>query len=757
MMNRNLRKGFNIQSDTHPGGLSAYPGPTKGKLWFYSIVVIIFASFIAIGCVGRFLFHIYQTIPSPKELSNIRPSLVSKVYGFDNSLVHEFAIERRFWVPLEDIPKNLQNAVVAIEDRKFYKHWGIDTKRFIGAVIIDVVSRKKAQGASTLTQQLARNAYLTSSKTIIRKLREILTAVKIESYYTKEEVMELYLNMVYLGAGVYGMETAAQRYFNKSVKDLTLNECAVLAGCIQLPERYRPDKPDNLTRTQSRRNTVLRSMQKMGFLSRTDAQAVIKDTVPHNPQVAVSEKAPYFIEMVRKYMEGKYGEEALYNGGLSIYTTLDLIAQDSCDQAVDYYLDSLQASTNALFLDSTDAHKQLKISRAAYLEKFDSIYAANKNLYKDLPDSSKLRIVQTSIVAVEAKTGAILVMAGGRNFKESKFNRATQALRQPGSSFKPFVYTVALSKGYTPATVVNDQPITLETPEGLWRPENFEREFYGPVTIREAVKRSINLVAIEVLMDVGVQEVITYARKAGLEHNLNPVPSLAIGSCEATNIELTSAYTVYPNLGGKAKTFFIEKVVDKNGRILEQHTPEFKYGITTPQVAYMMTSLMTSVVLGGTGSTVYARGFNRPCAGKTGTTNNYTDAWFVGFTPQIACGVWTGVDEQRSMGRMITGSKAAIPIWVKVMKALHRKLPVRGFAMPEGIVSVPICEKSHKIATSYCPTVDQEIVIADQPPDSCDIHGIGASRGTDNTMRRFGSESDNSGEKPNKSKKKLIF
>ncbi|MGD9201766.1 MAG: transglycosylase domain-containing protein, partial [Chitinispirillia bacterium] len=317
-------------------------GRIKGKRVFTLIFIIFFIISLFGGAGIRFLYHMYKTLPSPKELANIQPSLVSRVLAADSSLVHEFSIERRFWMSLERIPKDLQNAVISIEDQRFYKHWGISIKRIIGAIATDLVKGEYAQGASTITQQLAKNTFLTARQSIVRKIREAMTAIQIESYYTKTEILELYLNMVYLGAGVYGVEAASQRYFSKSASELNLNECAVLAGCIQLPERYRPDKKKNQQRTIDRRNTVLRAMKKMKFISKEVLKIAINDTIPCNPQFRVSKKAPYFVEMVRQYMENKYGEEKLYNGGLTIYSTLDPIAQDSTDKAVAYFLDSLQ-------------------------------------------------------------------------------------------------------------------------------------------------------------------------------------------------------------------------------------------------------------------------------------------------------------------------------------------------------------------------------------------------------------------------------
>ena len=370
------------------------------------------------------------------------------------------------------------------------------------------------------------------------------------------------------------------------------------------------------------------------------------------------------------------------------------------------------------------------------MNNFDSIYTAHKDEYKDLPDSMRLRIVHASVVALDVKTGAIRVLTGGRNFTESKFNRAIQAKRQPGSAFKPFVYTVAIDSGYTPATMVMDQPITLETPEGMWRPENYDHEFMGPISVRDALKKSINLVAIQVLQDIGAENVIAYARKAGLKNRLNPVPALAIGACEVTNLEITSAFSIYPNYGFQATPYCIEKIYDRTGRLVEEHVPETKQ-VLSPQTAYIMTSMLMTVVKAGTGASIGQRGFMHPAGGKTGTTNDYSDAWFVGFTPYIACGVWVGVDERRSMGSGVTGAKGAIPTWVKVMKALHRDLRPKGFGQPSGIISARVCNKEHKIATRYCPDVSVEIFRTDHMLDTCDVHVLKKSTSKKGIRERF--------------------
>ncbi|MBD3344824.1 MAG: PBP1A family penicillin-binding protein [Chitinivibrionales bacterium] len=715
---QNPRKFFGPREPASPPPES--DNKVRGKL-FFIIVIAFLVSVVSLGTGGMwFLYRMYQTLPTLEQMENIEPSLVSKVLARDSSVIHEFSIERRFWMPLEKIPQNLQDAVVAIEDRRFYSHWGIDIKRIVSAVMVDVLRRKFAQGASTITQQLARNLYLTSRRSLIRKVREAITAVQIENYYTKPEILELYLNQVYLGAGVYGVEAAAQQYFSKTVSDLTLNECAVLAGTIQLPEYYRPDKEKNLKRITIRRNSVLRAMRKMGFIEKDAAVATIEDTIPSDPQKRSSKVAPYFVEMVRKRVIREYGEDLLYNGGLTIHTTLDPMGQDSLEVSAKRHLATLQKRLNRMFLDSSRAYKKLGISYRDFLDNFDSLYAAHKEEFKDLPDSAKLRLAQTAVIALDVETGAILALKGGRSFNETKFNRVTQSLRQPGSAFKPFVYTAALSNGYTAASVVLDQPITLETSEGDWRPENYDKEFLGPITVREALRKSVNLVAIQVFNDIGPQTVIECARRMGLKHNMQPVPSLAIGSCEVTPIEITAAYAVYPHLGKWVKPFCIEKIVDKNGKVLQEHVAE-AHQIISPQLAFVMSDLLREVVQRGTGASIPRRGFNRTAGGKTGTTNDYSDAWFVGFTPQIACGVWVGVDERRTMG-YVTGAKGAIPIWVPTMMGLHESLPAKGFSRPPGVVTAKICNKSHKRAGRYCSDISTEYFIAGNLPEQCDIH-----------------------------------
>jgi len=726
---------------------------------FLSIVFFVFL-FIASFCIisgSWFFFRLYLTLPTLNQMQNIEQSLVSRVLGKDDKVVQEFSVERRFYVAIDKISPDLPAAVIAIEDRRFYKHWGIDIKRIASTIFVNIFRGRMAQGASTITQQLARNVYLTQKKSIVRKLREVLTAVQLESCYTKTEIMELYLNQVYLGAGVYGVEAASEYYFSKHASDLTLLESATLAGLIQTPEKYRPDKAANIERITKRRNEVLKAMQVTGFFDKKTMKEMMAEKLITKITKPKGGSGAYFTEMVRKYIADKYGDDMLYNGGLTIYTTLDRVAQDSAETAVTRQMALLQERLNRKFLDSSDVDKRLKIPRKVFMESFDSIYAAHEEEISDLPDSAKLRIAQASVITLNVSSGAIRVLVGGRDFGESKFNRALSARRQPGSSIKPIVYAAALEHGYTPASVVLDQPITLMTPDGEWRPENYDRVFNGPITIRSALAKSVNLVAIQVLTKVGANVVVEYARRMGLKHQMEPVPSLAIGACEATPMEMTSAYSVFANHGIQPKPYFIEKIVDKTGRVLESHTPEEKE-ILSPQTSFLMCSLMKTVVCCGTAASIPGLGFSRPAAGKTGTTNSYSDAWFIGFTPQLVTSVWTGVDERRSLGAGVTGSTAAIPIWVKTMLQAQKGMPVKDFEMPEGIKSEELCAESHFAATPKCPSKVSEFFYADAVLDTCDIHG-GFKSKDDNIINIFTNQKKDPVKKaPDiKKKKQLIF
>ena len=703
-------------------------------------VVFFVALITAIG-IG-FLRNVYETLPEPQELADIQPSLVSKVYASDGSLIHEFSIERRFWVPLCSVPENLVNAVIAIEDRRFHSHWGVDLRRNVSAMIGNIINKRYDQGASTITQQLARNVYFTQRKTLMRKVREILTAIQLEKYYTKDEIMELYLNKIYLGGGNYGMSAAARQYFSKTVSELDLNESAVLAGLIQLPEHYRPDRERNLERITVRRRSVLNGMVRAGFIERERADSINSTPIPNNPFVPVAARAPYFVEQVRRELERRYGANMLYNGGLSIFTTLDPQAQLQAEISVRDRLDTLQRAQNRFFIDNAKAFELIGVRRELMMSRFDSVYTAHAEFFNALPDSIRLRQMQASVIALDVETGAVRVMVGGRDFVQSRFNRATQAVRQPGSAFKPFIYAAAMTNGYTAASVVADRPITIvdELRGSTWRPENFDRNFLGDITIREALRRSSNLVAVQVIESVGPEKVVELARSMGLRRNIPPVPALALGTCEATNLELTLAYAAFANQGYRPTEYFIERVADRNGRVIFEHRPEARQ-VIDPALALLMTSLMQDVVVRGTGASIRSvHQFMRPAAGKTGTTNNYTDAWFIGYTPQIACGVWVGTDRNQSMGAGITGTRGAIPIWAPVMRALHRDLPEESFVYSGRLEVREVCSVSHELASIYCPNPYNEMFLHGITPSDCSVHRMTTRRDASNALDFFGTQ-----------------
>ena len=710
------------------------------------LAIIFFTALFTAAGLG-FLRNVYETLPEPQELANIQPSLVSKVYAKDGSLLHEFSIERRFWVPLCSMPADLKNAVVAIEDRRFYSHWGVDLRRIFGAAIGNIIDRRISAGASTITQQLARNVYFTHRQTLMRKVREILTAIQLEQYYTKDEIIELYLNTIYLGGGNYGMSAAARQFFSKSVPELDLNEAAVLAGVIQLPEHHRPDRERNLDRIRARRRVVLNEMVRSGFITRAMADSVSALPIPSDPFIPAAARAPYFIEHVRRELERRYGANMLYNGGLSIFTTLDPQAQLQAEISVRDRLDTLQRAQNRFFVDNALAFEIIGVRRDLMMSRFDSVYSAHAEVLNALPDSIRLRQLQASVIALDVQTGAVRVMVGGRNFQESRFNRATQAVRQPGSAFKPFIYAAAMTNGYTAASLVADRPITIidETRGTAWRPENFSREFLGDMTIREALRVSSNLVAVQVIQSIGPEKVVELVREMGLRHSIPAVPALALGTCEATNLELTLAYAAFANQGYRPREYFIERVEDRNGRTIFEHSIETR-NVIDPALAALMTSLMQDVVIRGTGASIRSvHQFMRPAAGKTGTTNNYTDAWFIGYTPQIACGVWVGTDRNQTMGGTITGTRGAIPIWAPVMRSLHRELPEEAFVFSGGLETREICTASRGLANIYCPRPYNEMFLQGVLPSPCDIHRLGARRDTSNTINFFGTQAPSRG------------
>lgn len=674
----------------------------QGSLFRPALTICLIALFFALGCLVGMIGYFQRDLPSISQLERYEPSLITKIYSADNRLLKEFYTQRRFLVPLERMPPHLIDAVIDTEDRRFWDHWGMDLRRVAGALWANLRAGEIVQGASTLTQQLARNLFLTGERTLIRKAKEVLTALRIEKAYSKREILQMYLNQQYFGHGAYGVQAAAQLYFSKDVEDLELTECALLAGLLKGPASYSPiNHPE---KALQRRNLVLRSMAECGHITATEADSAMKASLGLNLKQGKEGEAQYFVEHVRQQLEEKYGSKILYQDGVSVYTTLDPRLQHIAEKAMKGHLSRLQERIEA----QQEAVDTVTVEQGT--AQIDSIYTHR---------------VQGALVAIDPRTGEIKAMVGGRNFKESKFNRATQAHRQPGSSFKPFVFTAAIDNGYRPTDIILDTPIVIPTEEGqLWRPYNYDSTFGGPTTLRDGLRRSRNLVAIKLLQQIGPKQVAFYAEKMGIRSELRPVLSLAIGTSEVTLLELTSAYSVLANGGIRVEPTSILRIVDREGNIIEENHPR-KKEVLSAQTAYMMTNMLQSVIDAGTGYGARRAGFVRPAAGKTGTTDNFTDAWFIGFTPYLVTGVWVGFDDQRTLGDRQAGSVVALPVWAAFMKAAHDtlRLPPTDFKVPTGIVKKRVCKRTLKLARKYCPNTYLEVFIqGTEPTEYCQKH-----------------------------------
>ena len=685
--------------------------------WRFTPKQIVFSGivfFFGLGALSGILFHLQQDLPSLSQLESYRPSLVTRIYSADHQILKEFYVQRRVLVPLETIPPTLIQAVIDMEDRRFWDHWGVSLRDIARALWIDLKALKKVQGASTLTQQLARNLFLTLEQTISRKIREMLVSVRIEKTYSKAEILEMYLNQQYLGHGAYGVQAASQLYFGKNVADLKLAECATLAGLLKAPHHYSPiDHPDRAT---FRRNLVLEAMATCGDIPQSVADSVKQTPLQLNVQDVLEGEAPYFVEYIRRQLEETFGTDVLYQDGVSVHTTLDLRYQRLANQAMK---------------TSLEAHQQ-RIDRPSDAD----LAIGNTSQFGSL----STRIVQGALLALEPGTGHIKAMVGGRDFKESQYNRAVQAPRQPGSAFKPFIYTAAIDNGYTAITEMLDQPIVLIGGDGKeWRPRNYDRTFGGPTTLHDGIRRSRNLVTVRLIQKIGPQQAVFYANRMGIRTPLRAVPSLALGTSEVVLIDLVSAFAVFPNSGIWIQPVSILKIIDRHGeepdaykRVLNQQKKIRE--VLNPRTAYVMTHLLRSVLDSGGGTGAWARsaGFWLPAAGKTGTTDEFTDALFVGFTPQIVTGVWVGFDDPKySLGRGQSGAIAALPAWTDFMRGLQDSLYLtpEEFTVPEGIIKAKICAESKLLATPYCPQLlndghDEVFIAGTEPTEYCPLHSV---------------------------------
>ena len=613
----------------------------------YFIIGFFLVAAVACGAALGGVFAMVRDLPQIRALEDFSPSAVTRIYSADQVLLAELYKKKRDPVPLSEIPEELQQALIATEDRQFYEHSGVDLKGILRAIVRDIIAGEFVEGASTLTQQLAKTLFLTPQKTLERKLKEAFLSFQLERRYTKDEILELYLNQVYFGSGAYGVEAAARKFFGKPVSRLNISECAMIAAMPKAPSVYSPLVNPELA--IQRRNIVLRQMLNVGEISQ--AQYEIAANQPFNP-VPVREnrtKAPYFVDYVKKRLASEIGAARLYTGGLTVKTTLSYRMQQAAEQAVEKGLSDLR-------------------------HRMENLHGLEN------PDP------QAALVAVDVQTGGIVAMVGGKNHDESPYNRATMAKRQPGSAFKPIVYARAIEQGFSQNMLLLDTPAAFQgkNPETPWRPENFSNTYQGEMTLRKALTHSKNIPAVRLIEKLGTASVISFARSLGIESKLLPNLSLALGTSEVSLLELTAAYAVFPNSGTCIRPAPVIEIRDKNRRLIWQ--PEInRQAVMSDAGAAIMVDMLQGVIEAGTGRK--AQGMVRPIGGKTGTTNQYKDALFIGFSPAIAAGVWVGCDNYTTLGRHETGARAALPIWQAFMQNALKNEPYRYFDIPDTVTA----------------------------------------------------------------------
>jgi penicillin-binding protein 1A len=736
----------------------------RGILWKILFALFLFALAVAAAGAGA-LYYLIQGLPSISSLKDYRPSIITRVYGDGNELIDEFYLEDRKVIDITELPKPVIQAFVAAEDSRFFRHGGVDLQGIVRAFVKNVEAGAIVQGGSTITQQVAKSLFLTPERSYVRKLREAILAYRIDRYLTKYEILNLYLNQIYLGHGTYGVEAASERYFGKSARELNAAEAALLAGLPKAPSRYSPySHPD---RARNRQEYVLARMAEEGFITEQEKEAALGAPIELRKMEEKEKLAPYFTELVRRYVQEKYGSEVLYREGLEVFTTLNVGEQQAAREAFSRglgELDKRQGYRGPLrklkpeeyeaFLASVDEGLPDGLSAGASpgagtfqalvvgvdspgkkvmvrIGRHDGVLALKDMAWARKPDPAVaphqapvldpaevlspgdvilVRLlpaaegggnppwsvaleqepeVQGALIAMEVKTGEIKALMGGRDYRKSEFNRATQSRRQPGSAFKPFLYAAAFDNGLTPSSIVLDTPIIFHDTlrDSTWKPQNYEERFYGPTPLRTALIKSRNLVTIKVLKDIGIDYAADYVANMGIQSPLTKDLSMALGSSGVTLEEMVRAYGVLADEGKRVKPFLIRKIVDRTGYVFEENGPEEEQ-VMDPRIAYVTTHLLIDVVERGTGWRVRALG--RPLAGKTGTTNDLKDAWFIGFTPSLVAGVWVGFDDLKPLGKFETGSRAASPIFLYFMQKALKDRPVESFSPPKGVVFVKV-------------------------------------------------------------------
>jgi penicillin-binding protein 1A len=715
------------------------------------LIVLLTALSVVIGISAGAYLAFSTGIPSIEEVKQYKPSAGTKIYADDDVLIGELKADKGIFVPLKSIPQHMINAVIAVEDSRFWRHKGIDYLAIGRAIIKDILYVGLKEGGSTITQQLAKVMFLTPEKTFKRKLREAALAIKIEKNLDKKEILELYLNKIYFGHGAYGVEMASRIYFGKSVRDISLSEAALLAGLVKAPSLYSPY--NDLAKAKERQQIVLSRMESEGYIKKSEKGSSLKQPVFLSSTRKGMEANNYFIEYVRKYLEEKYGVETVYKGDMKVYTTLNRSAQLSAAKAVqqglreldkrrgwrgplehkmDIDIDKemktkelatvvvtnpgdissglvLRVEPGTALVKTRGVIGRLPLENAKWAAKVIDPKSRKAKFLKDftLPqilnpgDVVKVSIksirrsdvqlaleqepeVEGALVAIEQDTGFIRALIGGYDFVKSDYNRAIYAKRQPGSAFKPVIYAAALDHGFTPASILVDEPVTYHGgPRGDWSPENADHKFYGLTSLRDALTYSRNVVTVKLVDAVGIDNVLSFARTMGVQGDIPRDLTVALGSLSVTPLDLALYYSVFANGGMRVQPIAIKYISDSKGRILESNEPEAEE-VISPQTSFLITSMMEDVVRYGTGWRAKALG--RPVAGKTGTTNEYRDAWFVGYTAGMVAAVWIGFDDTKPLGPQETGSRAASPVWVLFMKNVQSGEPEE-FPVPDGVVT----------------------------------------------------------------------
>lgn len=645
--------------------------------------------------------------PSIATLEGYVPKQTSKVFAADGRFIAELGLERRTLIRLNQIPKHVRDAVVLTEDRRFYSHGGIDYIRIAGSALRNVRAGRYEQGFSTITMQLARNVFsdrISREKTLLRKLKEARVARAIEGRYTKDKILELYLNQVYFGNGAYGIETAANRYFGKSTRDISVAEAAMLAGLLKGPERYNPRRFAD--RAILRRNTVLEVLRREGAINNADASLAKAYPLQLAQKAESGDVAPYFVEWVRQQLHEHFGDR-VYDEGLQVFTSLDIDIQGAAERALENQLKAIEAGRHGEY-----SH----LTYEAYLAR------SAEGGETGLANSPYL---QGAFVAVDPRTGAVRAMVGGRDYSDSKFNRAVQALRQPGSTFKPIVYAAAVHAGFGPAQVVDDSPLSLVQASGeTWTPQNYDMKFAGQLPMRRALYQSRNLAAIRTGMAVGPQAVISMAKRFGIRTAIPAVPSMYIGSADVFPYQMIGAYSVFANLGMRTTPHAIVRVENADGEVVWK--PSYKReAVLTPEEAWLMVSMMKDVVVRGTGARIWSSGFRVPAGGKTGTTNDGADVWFIGYTADLVAGVWMGFDKPTKIKGNAQGGELATPAWASFMSEVYRRKPQPpDWPRPDGIVVREVDAATGQLATSACTAnlVTEFFVEGTEPLRNCTEH-----------------------------------